>query len=308
MTHRTGEEMGSVRATRSARSLAQSAASRRRAQGAMRTRSACQRPGSSGASRRSATTHRLLPGARVAQRSPPCALSDHRRKRPDQRTPALRPSHRTAEPRASVGDASSTLRTRDKPGHDATASSRPGDEPSSDPVGTHHEHASARGQPRPRPAGPQHSSTSRPAATARATPRPLRSVFTRSDEPPGCLARRDHLHADAGSARGAIEPKPGRPGLIASPHRARQTQRPRDRLLDARPEPGAQKLTHRDVKSPRHASSGHGHQAPHKSPFRSWPDLLTDTGVSRSHSPARQTPTKSVRPTSHSQPNRATTP
>ncbi len=62
---RTGEGTGSARATRSARSPARSAASRRRARGAARTRSACQHPGSSEASRPSATTPRPGPSARA---------------------------------------------------------------------------------------------------------------------------------------------------------------------------------------------------------------------------------------------------
>ncbi len=73
---------------------------------------------------------------------------------------------------------------------------------------------------------------------------------------PRRLARRDHLHAHPGRARSAIEPKTGRPGLIASTYRAGQTQKPRDRLLDARPEPCTQQLTRRDVN--RRSVSGAG--------------------------------------------------
>ena len=111
--------------------------------------------------------------------------------------------------------------------------------PSARIVGTHQLAGSLDRDP-----GGTTTAVNEPANSSRASSSAsLRSVFTRSEGPLGVLPGAITSIATPGSARGAIEPKPSRPGLIASAHRAAQTRKPRDWFLDARPEPGAQKLT-----------------------------------------------------------------
>ena len=115
---------------------------------------------------------------------------------------------------------------------------------------------------------------------------------------PRRLARRDHLHRRSPPRSPPDRARTRRPGLIARPHRARQPPQPRDRP------PRPRRRTATRVSSPvidvdrrAHASSARGHQDPPTSSFRSRPDLLTDLGSAGAHSPARQTPARSVRPT-----------
>ena len=112
-----------------------------------------------------------------------------------------------------------------------------------------------------------------------------------------CLARRDHLHRDPGRHRRAIEPEPGRPGLIARPDRAGQPRQPRDRRLDAGPNrtlvnsPVIESIAAACVE--RAWTSRPTHViVPAKAgpPHRSW-------GQPEATPPARQTPARSVRPT-----------
>ena len=81
--------------------------------------------------------------------------------------------------------------------------------------------------------------------------------------------------------------KPG-PGRTDSAAR-RPTRRPRARTAPA-------SARRSSCRSPPRASNGHGHRALPTSSFQPWPDLLTDLGSAGAFSPARQTPARSVRP------------
>ena len=141
------------------------------------------------------------------------------------------------------------------------------------------------------------TAVSDPASRSRASnSASLRSVFTRQTVRAASCPARPPPSAIPAATAARYKPKPGRTRLITRPHRTRQRPQPRDRPLQPRPNRirVSSPLTNR---SPRHAPTGHGHRAQPTSSFRSWPDLLI-SGVSRSPSPARQIPARSVRPLS----------
>ena len=116
--------------------------------------------------------------------------------------------------------------------------------------------------------------------------------------PPRRQPWRDHLHPDPRRDRRPVKPVPRRPSLIARPHGPGQRLEPVDRRLDPGPEPHPRQLPRHhidrrgirrpgvDIEPDISHRSGHGRTS------------STHLGVSRSHSPARQTPARSVRPLS----------
>ena len=200
---------------------------------------------------------RLRPSRESRSAIAPCGARAARRpRRADRRTPAR--SARTAKLLGAEPPPVSRVpgrRPRDRPGPRRATALRPDDE---------HVIRSRRtcscvlhqlaGRPQPVRRDHHLRRASRPAAAARAAPRPCgRSSPDRRARAGSCSARPPHL--DPGRARGAMQPEPGRPRLIAGTHRAGQLGQPRDRLLDARPEPRAQQLTrhHIDRRSMRRA-------------------------------------------------------
>ena len=225
MTRRTGEATGSARATRSsARALAGSAASRRRARGEARTRSVCRRPGK----QRSLATvgHHRSSSARRESRSAiaPCA-----------RVSAVDGGDQVSEHQ--LADSLLELLSREP----APVSHRPGRGLRIDPAVTQQHlrdpvtggHQIPVGTRREQRVSSRAASTStggtttlvnEPASSRRASSSAsLRSVFTRSDGPLGVLPGAITSSSIPGRARRAVEPEPGRPGLIARTHRAGQT-------------------------------------------------------------------------------------
>ena len=104
------------------------------------------------------------------------------------------------------------------------------------------------------------------------------------------LARRDHLDRKPAASRRPVEREPGRARLVAAPQRLRQPRQPADHLLAAATETRTPQLARRDIDRRRMGRAGMDIQAHirHRSGHgRTLPPLH---GVSRSQSPARQTP------------------
>jgi hypothetical protein len=120
------------------------------------------------------------------------------------------------------------LSPRDRPGRDATASSRSADARSSDPGGIGHEAGPVPSRPQPRPAEPRLASADQPSTTS---PK----------------AQRDHIHPQARRDRSPIEPITGRAGLITSVHRAGQLTQPPHRRLNTSTEPHPPQLSRAQI-------------------------------------------------------------
>ena len=228
-------------------------------------------------------------------RSPPCAsVSPSTAASRSANTSSLAGSSNCWQ-RASGGARPSRSSASDRPGRDAAASSRRDDGRFIRSRRQASWAASSPAPPRPPPAGPQprqRAGQQQPCEQLGVLAIGLDSI----GGTPRRLARRDHLHLDPGRRRRPIEPEPGRAGLITRPHRARQPRQPRHRPLEPGPNRARvsspvidvdrrrMRRTGMDIKPhPRHRS-GHGRTS-------------SLSGVSRSHSPARQTPARSVRPT-----------
>ena len=216
---------------------------------------------------------------RGARRARPCAPSARRRPRRDRRTPARSACSVTAgaparpgarRPRAAVGvDAAvrqQQLRHAMARAHQVAADllTHPGQMPDRlDELRRHHH----RGQL------PGHRQ-----------PRQQLGVFSIGLDPiprrPRRLARRDHRDLDARRRRRAIEPKPGRAGLIDRPHRTRQARQPLHHRVAAPPN-RARRSSPVMNRSPPHASNARGRRSPPMSQSHSRPDPPSP-GVSRS--------------------------